>query len=115
MYSYTIRQSPISVNRAFIGRKIKTPEYRAFLESAAWELKTQRFNLIEGPIEVEIELHLKNVKRSDIDNRLKVILDACTYAGLWQDDSQIYKLVVTKTKSDSDWVDISIQKSNGIN
>lgn len=109
MFLYKIKQSPPSVNTAFFGRKTKTPKYREFLETAAWELKTQRFNLIEGPIAVEIVLHLKNVKKSDIDNRLKVILDACTYAGLWEDDSQIYDLAVSKTKSEEDWVEIMIR------
>lgn len=98
------------MNQAFIGRRVKTPAYRSFLDSAAWELKSQKPKLITTPIAVEIILHLKNVSRSDIDNRLKIVLDAGTKGGLWKDDSQIYDLVVSKTKSDQDWVEILIRK-----
>lgn len=107
---FIIEQSPISVNRAFVGRKVKTPEYRSFLELAAWELKSQKPRMFSCPICVEIILHLKNVTRSDIDNRIKSILDAGTMGGLWKDDSQIYELLVVKTKSPKDWVEIKIDK-----
>ena len=35
-------------------------------------------------------------RRIDIDNRIKATLDAVTHAGLWADDSQIDRLVVTR-------------------
>lgn len=112
MNHYIITQAPISVNQAYMGRKVKTPAYRNFLEIAAWELKSQKPKLILTPIAVEIILHLKNVKKSDIDNRLKSVLDAGTKAGLWKDDSQIYDLVVSKTKTNNnqDWVEILVRK-----
>lgn len=34
--------------------------------------------------------------RPDVDNYAKAVLDAITDAGLWADDSQVVKLVVTK-------------------
>lgn len=47
----------------------------------------------EGAIRVEVQLCPPDQRRRDLDNCLKAMLDACTNAGLWGDDSQIHVLV----------------------
>lgn len=39
-----------------------------------------------------------NNRRRDIDNLLKVALDSITYAGIWEDDSQVVYIQITKAR-----------------
>lgn len=109
MKYFKIKQEPISVNQAYQGRKVKTEEYRSFIESAAWEIKNQKPEQFKGKLFVEVILYLTNEKKSDIDNRLKSIFDACTQGGLWKDDSQIYEMFVSKRKDSKNWVEIFVK------
>ena len=43
-------------------------------------------------IAVTITLHPPDRRKRDVDNFAKGLLDACTHAGLWLDDSQIQDL-----------------------
>ena len=47
-------------------------------------------------LEVSIDIHPPNNRRSDIDNRVKVTLDALQHAKLIPDDYQIARLLVTR-------------------
>lgn len=38
-----------------------------------------------------------HISKPDVDNLAKAVLDACTDAGVWHDDSQIIQLSITKT------------------
>jgi crossover junction endodeoxyribonuclease RusA len=40
-------------------------------------------------LRVEIEAWPPDKRKRDLDNILKSLLDALTYAGIWEDDSQI--------------------------
>ena len=42
-----------------------------------------------GPVAVEIEAHMPDKRRRDLDNLLKGLFDALTHAGVWMDDSQV--------------------------
>lgn len=42
-----------------------------------------------GPVAVEIEAHMPDKRRRDLDNLLKGLFDALTHAGVWLDDSQV--------------------------
>lgn len=37
-----------------------------------------------------------HVKKPDIDNLIKAVLDACTQLQIWHDDSQVCRLIVSK-------------------
>ena len=50
------------------------------------------------PVAVELELFPPDNRRRDLDNSLKSLLDALTCAGVYEDDSLIQKLTVTKNK-----------------
>jgi Holliday junction resolvase RusA-like endonuclease len=109
MIKLEIKQNPISINQMTKGKKYHTDEYAGFLYTASLELKKQRQETLLGKLEISIILHLVRASTSDIDNRIKCILDACTYARVWNDDSQIYKMSVEKKKSKENMVEIVIK------
>lgn len=43
-----------------------------------------------------ITMHYSDKRKNDIDNRIKALFDALTHAGVYQDDSQIDVMVVTR-------------------
>jgi Holliday junction resolvase RusA-like endonuclease len=51
---------------------------------------------LDGPLEIEINLHPPDRRRRDVDNALKSLLDALQHGGAYADDSQIVRLEVTK-------------------
>jgi crossover junction endodeoxyribonuclease RusA len=62
---------------------------------------------IDGPVIVELALYLPRpksapqrvkhpAKKPDIDKLVRAILDALTYARVWNDDSQVVSLLATK-------------------
>jgi len=48
-------------------------------------------------LELEIFFTPKSAHKQDVDNILKCLLDALTHAEVYDDDSLIYKLTITKT------------------
>lgn len=82
---------------------------------------------LEGPLGMEIQAvfrrpkalsrakdfdgYLRHHKRPDADNIAKMVLDACTKAGLWVDDSQVCSLTVQKfygRASEEPWVGVHV-------
>jgi crossover junction endodeoxyribonuclease RusA len=45
-------------------------------------------------VDVSLVLYPPDRRRRDIDNYLKALFDSLTHAGIWQDDSQIKRLLV---------------------
>ena len=99
---------PLSVNKAYRGRRFKTKEltsYKAFVGSHMGNMHTP-----VGKLSVEVDLISDdwmckngNVKKRDIDNCLKTLLDSI-FSCLDTDDSYIWDLKVRK-------VDGPIQKT----
>jgi len=50
-----------------------------------------------GRLRVEIESYPPDKRKRDLDNILKSLLDSLTYAGIWEDDSQIDDLRIYRT------------------
>lgn len=51
---------------------------------------------LTGRLSVAVEAFPPDRRRRDMDNLLKAVLDACTHAGVWQDDSQIDELSIRR-------------------
>lgn len=49
---------------------------------------------LAGPLAVTLSVWLPDRRRRDLDNLIKPVLDACTAAGVWLDDSQVRALSV---------------------
>ena len=90
---------PPSVNsywRKVNGRTLiskKGREYREAVHLACWMNHTQK---IDGPLRVRIEAHPPNQAKRDLDNLLKAPLDAMQAAGVYEDDSQIDLIEVSR-------------------
>lgn len=80
---------------------------------------------IAHPVSVEIRFHfaytaadkkrkcveyVPHDKRPDLDNLIKLLLDAMTASGWFKDDSVVTRLVATKIRTDNAGIGISIMK-----
>jgi crossover junction endodeoxyribonuclease RusA len=84
---------PPTVNtywRNFRGRMVISKEGREYRQAVS--------NLIQGnwrytkSVKVFITAYRPDNRKRDLDNLLKATLDSLTYAGIWEDDSQIVDL-----------------------
>jgi crossover junction endodeoxyribonuclease RusA len=79
------------------GVKYVRKEGRAFRERCEKDLMEQVGRLAIGTrINLEVVLYPPDGRRRDLDNHMKALLDACTIAGLWEDDSLIDQLTVLR-------------------
>jgi len=87
---------PPSVNkywRTFQGRMIISAEGRSYRKAVAEQVLIQRgAKHYTGKLCVVIEAFRPDNRRRDLDNLLKAVLDGCTHAGVWEDDSNIVDL-----------------------
>ena len=87
---------PPSVNkywRTFQGRMIISAEGRSYRKAVADQVLIQRgAKHYAGKLRVNIEVYRPDNRRRDLDNLLKAVLDGCTHAGVWEDDSNIVDL-----------------------
>ncbi|WP_019933872.1 RusA family crossover junction endodeoxyribonuclease [Oceanimonas smirnovii] len=69
-------------------------DYRALV---ARTVLAQRGNKqLAGRVRVDVVAQAPDRRARDLDNILKATLDALTHAGVWQDDSQIDRLLVER-------------------
>jgi crossover junction endodeoxyribonuclease RusA len=61
-----------------------------------------------GPIAVHIMAYMPDRRRRDLDNLFKSLLDSLTHAGVWDDDSQICDLRITKAPTIAGMVKVQI-------
>lgn len=90
---------PPSVNHYYrhVGpRVLISKDGRRYREAVAAVARRSGAPMFTGPVEVGIDLHPPDNRRRDADNSLKSCLDALTCAGVYEDDSLIQKLTVTK-------------------
>lgn len=102
---FTIPLKPLSVSKAWQGRRFKTQAYKQFERDCALFVPKEQQS---GQVEVSIEFFVKNVKRIDVDNMLKTILDVLTKCGVYEDDSNIYALHVYKEYAENEQMRVTI-------
>lgn len=83
---------PPSVNDMFLNNRgrgkgrIKSPDYRAWIEQSLWELNAQRVKpFLERAI---IHIDLDDTRNGDCDNRAKPVADVLVAAGILRGDSK---------------------------
>ncbi|UNU74133.1 RusA family crossover junction endodeoxyribonuclease [Moraxella nasovis] len=59
-------------------------------------------------LKMYVMLNFKDKRKNDLDNRMKGLLDALTHAGVYQDDSQIDKLIVERGIEKTNAVTVNI-------
>lgn len=85
-------RSPVSIKGKL--RLILTKKARAYKILCRKLIITDK--KLSGPLTVYIYLYQPDNRRRDVDNYCKAILDALTECGVWEDDSQIYLLIIKK-------------------
>ena len=90
---------PVSTNRYwrhYRNRTCLSPEAIRFRDSVASVIRMLHEDRhITSPVAVSVILYPPDRKRRDLDNwGGKALLDALTYAGVWQDDSQVKELLI---------------------
>jgi crossover junction endodeoxyribonuclease RusA len=68
--------------------------YRQQVMDAVLEQTKGRAPRIAEPINVHIWACRPDRRQRDLDNYLKAVLDACTHAAVWNDDSQLQRLTI---------------------
>ena len=87
-----IWEKPMSANKAYMGRKRKTKEYRVYTENVLEKLPD--LEIPSGNLSIKLEVYYSN-RRADIDNFLKPFIDIMQ-ARYGFNDNKIYKLHVEK-------------------
>lgn len=81
------------------GRMIISREGREYAQRVAGIIRTVTNEPFLDGIVVNIRAHTPDKRRRDVDNMLKVPLDAMQKAGVYGDDSQIMRLAIEKIYS----------------
>ena len=72
----------------------KGKEYKKTVCDIVSEFYPIKFGI--QPVRVHIDYHPATRRKDDLDNRFKAILDSLTAAGVWDDDSQIDELSISR-------------------
>tara|TARA_R110000744_G_C19075563_1_gene530678 strand:+ start:330 stop:665 length:336 start_codon:yes stop_codon:yes gene_type:complete len=101
----------LSVNKAWKGRRFRTPEYNKYIKDMMMILPNIK-TIFDGKLELEITFGLSNTA-ADIDNPLKCFID-CLQKKYGFDDKMIYRLIVNKdiVKRGKEYIDFNIIKLN---
>jgi len=78
-------------NRTLISR-----EGRRYREAVVMVCRMQRVERIEGRLAVQVVAYPPDRRRRDLDNLQKALLDALEHAGVYDDDSQIDRLLIER-------------------
>lgn len=101
---------PLSVNKAWQGRRYKTKEYKMFENQTLMLLPDKVYNYEK--YSVKLIFYIKNVLKSDIDNFVKPFLDILVKKGIIKDDRYIYKLEAEKRKSKEEYIEVFINENS---
>jgi len=103
-----IEAKPLSINRAWQGRRYATKEYKDWRKEIEYLMPKKK--MIVGDVDIHIDFFLINDKRTDADNLAKPLFDSIVRKGYIEDDCHIRHLEITKHKSKKDYIEIKINK-----
>lgn len=92
---------PPSANRYYrhVGyRTLISREGRRYRQSVCALVRPLGIPCLGGPLELAIDVYPPDRRRRDLDNTEKSLIDSLQHAGLYQDDSQIDKITITRRK-----------------
>lgn len=100
--------NPLSINKAFQGRRFKTKfakEYERLLFTAL-----PKEEMIKGKVEITYHFYLKHHALTDYDNCIKILQDILVKKGYIEDDRKIYKATIYKIPAKQDSIGIIIKE-----
>ena len=110
----TIPVAPLSVNKAYRGRRFSTSEHKQLQKDVSALIGQWKVPL-KGELAVVYVFYVKNYSRSDVGNMEKTITDILCKLGYIQNDNDIKSLYLIKEKvSDSKNEKIEVQITNYI-
>ena len=125
LWEFRFDVNPVSASRPRVtraGHSYYAGPYKNFRNDMKLQVEDhlKDFDPLSGPLCVEVNLHCAQPKktklftpRADVDNYAKAVLDSFNNV-LWNDDSQIVDLRVTKQWTESNgipgWIDLSMTK-----
>jgi crossover junction endodeoxyribonuclease RusA len=95
--------------RNVLGRMIVSKEARAYKETVKKLVMAHRLHTLSGKIELSIHAYPPDRRKRDLDNLLKVVIDAMQDAGLYANDSQIDKISIQRMSIDGDGGELVIE------
>jgi len=103
-----VQIKPLSVNRAWQGKRFKTPEYKRYEQELLLTLK--KVKIPKGKIEIQYTVGYSN-KLSDIDNFIKPFQDVLQKKYNFN-DNLIYKMIVEKeiVKKGEEFIEFNIKE-----
>ena len=93
---------PPSVNhywRHYEGRTLLSAQgrkYRYEVRGAVYKTLQRAPEPLRGPLSIDIEVAMPDRRKRDLDNLLKGLLDALAYAKIYEDDSQLHMIVISR-------------------
>jgi len=94
LFSNRVEIKPLSVNKAWQGKRFKTPEYTAYEKEVLLKLQPYDLSTSKEPIELSMVVGLSNMA-SDIDNVVKPFVDILQKKYGFN-DKYIFRLIVEK-------------------
>lgn len=94
LFSNRVEIKPLSVNKAWQGKRFKTPEYSAYEKEVLLKLQPYDLSKSKEPIELSMVVGLSNMA-SDIDNVVKPFVDILQKKYGFN-DKYIFRLIVEK-------------------
>lgn len=103
-----IKIKPLSINKAFYGRKIKTNECKVYEKSLFYLLPKEK--MIKGDVFINYRFFLKYDKITDTSNLIKLLEDILVKKGYIEDDRFVRKFSAEKFHYENDIIEIEIEK-----
>lgn len=96
---------PLSVNKAWQGRRYKTPEYHAYEREVSLLLPRVH---VGGIVEIFYTFHLIHHKTTDTSNLIKLLEDVMVKKGIIDDDRFVYSFHAKKVPAEVESIEIDI-------
>lgn len=93
---------PPTINSYYSGNRFGATRYlstrgREFRDATIAECREQGHTVpLTGRLSMTATLYAPDHRTRDLDNYMKALMDALTHAGVWEDDSQVDRLLILR-------------------